>query len=430
MAVAKLELDGKVYEYPIYEGSEGEKAIDISKLRAETGYVTADPGFGNTSSCDSAVTFLNGEKGILRYRGYTIEDLAEKSNFIEVSYLLMNKELPTADQYANFSLNIKGAQAVPYEVQKVLEFAPKTSHPMAILSSAFSMLAAYYPQFQKGNLTEEEKDFVITKLMGQMKVVAASYYRRTQGLELVPSDPRKTYCEDFLNMMFSGTGVKINEKISKALSQLLILHADHEQNCSTSTVRVVGSSQASVYAAVSAGITALWGPLHGGANQAVLEMLEEIQKDGGDYKKFMEKAKDKDDPFRLMGFGHRVYKNFDPRATIIKGACDTILTELGVKDPLLDIAKGLEEHALKDPYFVDRKLYPNVDFYSGIIYRALGIPTDMFTVMFAVGRLPGWLAQWRELTVDPKGRIARPRQIYIGEKQRSYISQKERGIKI
>lgn len=424
--MAKIELDGKVYEFPILEGTEGEMAIDISKLRDLTGYITLDPGYGNTGSCESKITFLDGEKGILRYRGYSIEDLAEKSNFLEVAFLLTRARLPNEVDLREYDLMIKVNQRLPYGMIKILDQFPVSSHPMAVLSSSVSALSSFYPEYQGTELTKIQKRTVIAKLLAQTKILAAYFYRRTQGLDPIEPDPNLGYCADFLRMMFYKKGYEVNMKVARALNQLLILHADHEQNCSTSTVRVVGSAKACVYSAVSSGINALWGPLHGGANQAVLEMLEQIQADGGDYQKFIQKAKDKDDTFRLMGFGHRVYKNFDPRANIIKKACDTVLEELGINDPLLEIAKGLEEVALKDDYFVERKLYPNVDFYSGIIYRALGIPTDMFTVMFALGRLPGWLAQWQEMTKDPKGRIARPRQLYVGENHRSFIPQDQR----
>lgn len=414
----KLTIEGKEIEFPVIVGSENEKALDISALRKETGYITLDNGFVNTGSCSSGVTFLDGEKGILRYRGYPIEQLAEKSNFIEVSYLLNYGELPSAKQLTDFKESIRAVDQLPKGVENIIDQFPKDAHPMGVISAAISSLSAFQPEFLDPNVSQELKDKAIVQLMGQLKIAMARFYRNTVGKPVVASDKSKTFCEDFLHMMF---GEEVKPEIEKALDVLLMLHADHEQNCSASTVRVVGSSHANVFACISAGIDALWGQLHGGANQAVLEMLEAIQQGGGDHKLFLEKAKDKSDPFRLMGFGHRVYKNFDPRARIIKKACDSVLTTLGVNDQLLDIAKGLEEEALKDEYFVKRNLYPNVDFYSGIIYRALGIPVNMFTAMFALGRLPGWLAQWRELRLDPAAKIARPRQIYVGANERNYV---------
>lgn len=424
MSNAKLELDGKVFEFPVIEGSEGEKAIDIAKLRSETGYVTIDSGYGNTGSCTSAITFLDGEKGILRYRGYPIEQLAEKSNFTEISYLLLNGKLPTAAELKKFDALIAENSELPDGVKSIIDAFPKDAHPMGVLSAIVSSLTAFYPEFLGAELSASEQEKAIAQLMGQVKVAMTYFFNKTIGKKPKSTNSSYSYSKDFLSMMFNSNE-EVDEEVVNALDILLILHADHEQNCSTSTVRTVGSSHANVFATISAGIDALWGPLHGGANQAVLEMLEEIQNDGGDYKKFLEKAKDKNDSFRLMGFGHRVYKNFDPRAKIIKKACDTILTKLNVKDPLLTIAKGLEEEALKDPYFVERKLYPNVDFYSGIIYKALGIPTNMFTAMFVLGRLPGWLAQWKELR-ESGARISRPRQIYTGETTRDYVEMNKR----
>ncbi len=418
---AKLDFNGKILDLPIFEGSEGEKALDIGNLRAETGLVTLDNGFVNTGACKSAITFLNGEEGILRYRGYPIEELCEKSNFLEVSHLLYNGELPTREEYLDFEKSVAQFSNIPEAVKKIIDQFPGNSHPMGVISAASASLSAFYPDFIESEVSEEQKRRILPQLLGQCKIIAAYFYRRTMGLDPVDSRPKDGYAFDFLNMMFNRPGVGIKKEVAQALDLLLILHADHEQNCSASTVRVVGSSKANVFACISAGINALWGQLHGGANQAVLEMLKEIEKAGGDYKKALARAKDKNDPFRLMGLGHRVYKNFDPRAKIIKKACDTVLSTLGVKDPLLDIAKGLEEEALKDSYFIERKLYPNVDFYSGIIYRALGIPTNMFTVMFVLGRLPGWLAQWKEMRDSPETRIARPRQIYVGPKHRSLL---------
>lgn len=419
---AKLEVDGKVFEYAINEGTEKERSIDIAKLRADTGLVTIDHGFLNTGSCNSAITFLDGELGILRYRGYPIEQLAEKSSFIEVSYLLNYGKLPTAAELSAFEKKVASYSQLPEYITSMIKLFPKTAHPMAIASAVTVALSAHYPELNNPNPTTEQKNEIYALLLGQFKIITAAIQRVTTGQPLVASNPALSYTEDFMSMM----GMKASKDVAKALDVLLILHADHEQNCSTSTVRVVGSSNASVFASISAGIDALWGPLHGGANQEVLEMLEEISNAGGDYKHALERAKDKNDTFKLMGFGHRVYKNFDPRAKIIKVACDTVLTQLGVKDPYLDIAKGLEQTALADDYFVTRKLYPNVDFYSGIIYRALGIPTNMFTVMFALGRMPGWLSQWKELRETKETKIARPRQIYIGETVREYVSVEKR----
>ncbi|AUN98975.1 citrate synthase [Bacteriovorax stolpii] len=413
---AKIEIDGKVLEYPVIEGSEKEKAIDIAKLRADTGCITIDHGFLNTGSCASAITFLDGELGILRYRGYPIEQLAEKSTFIEVAYLLNWGNLPTQAELASFEKKVASYSKLPEYITRMIELFPKTAHPMAIASSVTVALSAHYPELNNPNPTKEQKDEIFALLLGQFKIITAAIQRVTTGQPLVASNPALSYTEDFMSMM----GMKASKDVAKALDVLLILHADHEQNCSTSTVRVVGSSNASVFASISAGIDALWGPLHGGANQEVLEMLEEISNAGGDYKKALERAKDKNDTFKLMGFGHRVYKNFDPRAKIIKKACDTVLAQLGVKDPYLDIAKGLEQTALADDYFKSRNLYPNVDFYSGIIYRALGIPTNMFTVMFALGRMPGWLAQWKEMRETKETKISRPRQVYTGATTREY----------
>ncbi|SME89628.1 citrate synthase [Pseudobacteriovorax antillogorgiicola] len=418
---AELSIDGKSIELPVVVGSEGEKGLDISKLRAQTGIVTIDNGFVNTASCASAVTFLNGEEGVLKYRGYKIEELAEKSNFIEVAYLLVYGELPDRDQLTWFQEKINSFSETKAEVKNLMKQFPKDAHPMGVLSSVLSSMSAFYPEYLDQDLSKDKKDAIMAQLIAQVKNIAAYFYRVSQGQDLVDSKPNQfDYCSDFLNMMYGGGDYKPDPEVAKALNVLLILHADHEQNCSTSTVRLVGSSKANLYASIASGVSALWGPLHGGANQAVIEMLMQIQDDGGDYKKFLDKAKDKNDPFRLMGFGHRVYKNFDPRARIIKKACDTILEKLSIKDPLLDIAKGLEEEALKDSYFVERKLYPNVDFYSGIIYKALNIPTNMFTVMFALGRLPGWIAQWKEMIESSATKIGRPRQIFVGETDMAY----------
>ena len=417
---AILEFDGKKYEFPVIVGSENEAAIDIEKLRALTGAITLDPGYKNSGSCKSEITFLDGEEGILRYRGYAIEDLAEKADFLEVAFLVIFGELPTKVQLEQFENDIRKYTLVNEEMKNIIDGFPKTAHPMGVLSSLTSALTAFNPKVVN---VENEKEMyeAVCKTMGKFLVIATWTYRKMMGYPLNYYDNTQGYVENFMQLMFKlPTGpYTANKTVVDALDKLFILHADHEQNCSTSTVRIVGSSHAGLFASISAGVSALWGPLHGGANQAVLEMLEEIQKDGGDAAKYMAKAKDKDDPFRLMGFGHRVYKNFDPRARIIKKAADEVLRTLGVDDPILNIAKQLEEAALVDEYFVSRKLYPNVDFYSGIIYRALGIPTDMFTVMFAIGRLPGWIAQWKEMRIN-KEPIGRPRQVYTGYPLRDF----------
>jgi citrate synthase len=425
--IATIEIDGKKYELPIIEGSENELAIDIKKLRGLTGGITTiDPGYKNTGSCESAITFLDGEKGILRYRGYSIEDLAEKANFLEVAFLLIFGELPSVEELEKFHEDIKAQAHVDEDVKKIIDGFPKAAHPMGVLSSLTSALVAFNPASVNVD-SEEEMYNAIVRILGKFPVLTAWAYRKQAGLPLEYGDNSLGYVDNFLKMMFKKPAAEYesNQIVVDALNKLLILHADHEQNCSTSTVRIVGSSNAGLFVSLSAGINALWGPLHGGANQAVIEMLEAIKEDGGDTKKYMAKAKDKSDPFRLMGFGHRVYKNFDPRAKIIKVAADEVLEALGVEDPILEIAKGLEKEALEDSYFVDRKLYPNVDFYSGIIYRALGIPTEMFTPMFALGRLPGWIAQWREMRLR-KEPIGRPRQVYIGETYREFVSANKR----
>lgn len=409
---AKLDLGEKQIELPVIEGTEGEMAIDISKLRAQTGYITYDNGLGNTGACLSDITFIDGEKGILKHRGYTIENLCEKSSFLEVSYLLFHNKVPSKDELNKLKAGIKEGSAIPEGIKNIIKSFPKDAHPMGITSAAMVALSGFYPQFLDQDLTDDQKNELFPIMLGQMKTIAACVYRHGQGKEFVNSDSSLDYTSDFLYMM---TGEKPNVDVAKSLDVLLILHADHEQNCSASTVRVVGSSKANLFASISSGIDALWGPLHGGANQAVLEMLSAIQNDGGGYEKFITKAKDKEDPFRLMGFGHRVYKNFDPRAKVIKGYCDVVLEKLDVQDPLLDIAKGLEKTALSDEYFAKRKLFPNVDFYSGIIYKALGIPTNMFTVMFALGRQPGWITQWKEMVEADGARITRPRQVYMGK---------------
>jgi citrate synthase len=420
---AELILDGKSITLPVIEGTEHEKAFDIGKLRDQTGYVTLDSGYKNTGATKSAITFLDGEEGILRYRGYPIEQLAEQSSFLEVAYLLIYGALPTQAQLDDFSHQITKHTLVHEDVRKIFDGFPSAAHPMAILSSLVCSLTAFYPKSVAPEIGPEEMNLNIIRLMAKISTIAAWTYKNQMGHPLNYPRNDLDYCSNFLYMMFSFPTEKyeVNPIVVRALNKLLILHADHEQNCSTSTVRLVGSANASLYGSVSAGINALWGPLHGGANQEVVEMLEEIQRDGGDTSKFIAKAKDKNDPFRLMGFGHRVYKNFDPRATIIKKAADEVLQALGLEDsPMLKIAKELEQAALTDEYFIERKLYPNVDFYSGIIYQALGIPTEMFTVMFALGRLPGWIAQWKEMR-ENKEPIGRPRQIYTGELARDYV---------
>ena len=418
---ALLQYQDKTFEFPVIQGSENELAIDIKTLRAQSGMITIDPGFKNTGSCVSAITFLDGEKGILRYRGYSIEDLAEKASFLEVVYLLIFGELPKADVLAAFQKDIVAESHVDEEMKKILDGFPKSAHPMGVLASLTSALISFNPNSVNAS-SDKEMYAAIVRIVAKFPVLVAWTMRKKKGLPLDYGDDSLGYVENIHKMMFKKPSQEYtkNKVIIDALNKLLILHADHEQNCSTSTVRIVGSSHAGLFASLSAGISALWGPLHGGANQAVLEMLEAIEADGGDTKKYMAKAKDKNDPFRLMGFGHRVYKNFDPRAKIIKKAADEVLNDLGIDDPILAIAKGLEKEALEDPYFVERKLYPNVDFYSGIIYRALGIPTEMFTVMFALGRLPGWIAQWKEMRENNEP-IGRPRQVYIGENFRDFV---------
>jgi citrate synthase len=417
---ATLEIEGKKYELPIFIGTENEMSIDISKLRDLSGAITLDQGYKNTGACKSEITFLDGEEGILHYRGYSIEELADKAGFLEVCYLLIFGELPTIAQLEDFETHIRRYTLVNEEMKSIIDGFPKTAHPMGVLSALTSALIAFNPSAVNPE-HEDELYEAVCKLMGKFLVIASWTYRKSLGYPLNYYDNTLGYVENFMQLMFKlpTEPYKADPLIVAALDKLFILHADHEQNCSTSTVRMVGSSHAGLFASVSAGISALWGPLHGGANQAVLEMLEEIQANGGDADKYIAKAKDKNDPFRLMGFGHRVYKNFDPRAKIIKKAADEVLSTLGVNDPILDIAKKLEQAALEDEYFVSRKLYPNVDFYSGIIYRALGIPTDMFTVMFAIGRLPGWIAQWKEMRLN-KEPIGRPRQVYTGSPLRSF----------
>jgi citrate synthase len=424
---AELNLDGKIIQLPTVVGSEQEKAIDIRALRAQTGYVTLDQGYMNTGATTSAITFIDGDKGILRYRGIPIEELAEKSTFVETAYLLIYGKLPNEAELAKWRTQLTRHSLIHEDMKRFFDGYPSTAHPMAILSSMVCSLSSYYPDALDVR-NKEMNDANIARLIAKVRTLAAYSYKKSIGQAFVYPKNSLAYCANFLNMMFSvpAEAYEIDEDIVKVLNQLFILHADHEQNCSTSTVRLVGSAQANVFASVAAGICALWGPLHGGANQEVLEMLEVIQRDGGGPKKFIELAKKKDSGFRLMGFGHRVYKNYDPRAKVIKAACDKVLPKMKRQDPLLDIARTLEEEALKDPYFVDRKLYPNVDFYSGIIYRAIGIPTNMFTVMFAIGRLPGWLAQWKEMVEDPNTKIGRPRQIYTGPTLTSYVPMEKR----
>ena len=422
---ARLEVNEKSIDLPLVMGSESEIGIDISKLRSQTKAITLDPGFVNTGSCESGITYLDGENGILRYRGYSIEQLAEKSNFLEVSYLLIYGELPTNLQLNDFEYNVKQHTLLHEDVRHIYQAFPKDAHPMAILSSIVCALSTFYPDFSATD--SDAVDLAIWRLMGKLPTIAAWSYKKNIGQPFVYPINEFTYTKNFLNMLFGvpTTNYEVPEEFVKALNVLFILHADHEQNCSTSTVRLVGSSEANLFASISTGIAALWGPLHGGANQAVLEMLKQIHNDGGDVQKFVKLAKDKGSGFRLMGFGHRVYKNFDPRATILKGYCDKILDLLGTPDPLLDIAKQLEEAALTDEYFIERNLYPNVDFYSGIIYKALGFPTDMFTVLFSLGRLPGWIAHWLEMR-NGISKIGRPRQIYTGQTERNYESLSQR----
>ena len=419
---AEIKVNGQSIELPLVKGTEEEVGINIGKLRGQTGVVTLDPGFKNTGSTSSKITFLDGEKGILRYRGYSIEELAEKSSFLEVSYLLIYGELPTPKQFDEFTGGIKEHTLIHEDMRKILDGFPSNAHPMGVLSSMICSLTAFHPRSLDPARSWDGVNKSILRLMAKLPTMAAWALKNQQGMPVNYPKNQYDYIGNFLYMMFRSPqeDYQVDPVIADALDKLLILHADHEQNCSTSTVRIVGSSHASLYASISAGVNALWGPLHGGANQAVIEMLETIKANGGDIATYVEKAKDKNDPFRLMGFGHRVYKNFDPRARIIKKAADDVLGKLGIHDPILDLAKQLEEVALNDEYFVERSLYPNVDFYSGIIYRALGIPTDMFTVMFAMGRLPGWIAQWKEMRENNEP-IGRPRQIYTGENLRSYV---------
>jgi len=424
MKTSKVNIDGKEFEFPMVVGSEGEVGIDISKLRGQLGIITLDNGYGNTGSCQSSITFIDGEKGILRYRGYSIEELAVKSNFIEVSYLLIFGHLPGRKEFEVFMHDLTHHSLIHEDMKKFYEGFPPSAHPMTVLSSMVNSLSAYYPEAEY----KDDEYLNIIRLLAKLKTIAAFSYKKSIGQAYVYPQNRLSYCADMLNMMFAvqSTPYEVPKVLEDALDLLLILHADHEQNCSTSTVRMVGSSEANLFASIAAGINALSGALHGGANQRVIQMLEMIQNDGNNYKKYIDMAKDKDSKFKLMGFGHRVYKNFDPRAKILKASTDKVLSGLGIKDPLLDIAKKLEEVALKDEFFIEKKLYPNVDFYSGIIYRAMGIPTNMFTVMFALGRLPGWIAQWKETREAPGARIYRPRQIYTGENLRPYVPLEKR----
>jgi len=415
-----LTYNGKEVMLPMVTGSEGEKAIDISSLRAETGFITLDPGYANTGSCLSSITFMDGEKGILRYRGIPVEQLAENSTFKETVYLLINGRLPTRDELTQFSIMLNDSSLVHTDLKAFYQNYPRGAHPMGILSSMVNALKAFYPAL---GTVEEEINITMTRLLAKVRTMAAMSYKISRGHEIVFPRPDLTYCENFLNMMFDSPvkPYELKREAVNALRVFWILHADHEQNCSTSAVRMVGSARVNLYAAISSGIAALWGPLHGGANQAVIEMLTNIQNDDGNCSKVVERAKDKNDPFRLMGFGHRVYKTYDPRAKIMKKMCDELLESMQITDPLLDTARELEEIALKDPYFIDHNLYPNIDFYSGIVLRAIGIPTNMFTVMFALGRLPGWIAQWKESTDDPHWKISRPRQIYTGSQEYDYV---------
>ena len=417
---ATLTYMGKTYELPVVEGTEGDKALDISRLRQQSGLITLDTGYANTGSCTSAITFMDGEKGILRYRGIPVEQLARYSTFRETAYLLVHGKLPTRRELNRFSVLLNDASLVHEDMKVFYQNFPKGSHPMGILSSMVNALRSFYPELQT---MEEEIDVTVTRLLSKVRTLAAMSYKMSRGHTVVYPRPDLSYCANFLNMMFDSPvkPYRVDEDLVEALNVFWILHADHEQNCSTSAVRMVGSGRVNLYAAVSAGIAALWGPLHGGANQAVVEMLEGIAASGKGFQHYVARAKDRDDPFRLMGFGHRVYKTYDPRAKIIKNMCDRVLEKLKIADPLLDLAKELEEIALEDDYFIEHNLYPNVDFYSGIILRAIGIPTNMFTVMFAIGRLPGWIAQWKESMDDPNWKLCRPRQIYVGPAEREYV---------
>jgi citrate synthase len=419
---AELKVEGKTYKLPTIVGSENEKAVDIRKLRQDTGYITLDSGYGNSGACKSAITFIDGEAGILRYRGIPIEQLAEKSTFVETSYLLIYGHLPTKPELDAFREMLTRHSLIHEDMLHFYDGYPSTAHPMAILSSMVCSLSSYYPEWLDPH-DRSHIDAIVPRVLSKIRTIASYSYKKSIGQPVIYPKNSLDYCANFLYMMFAvpSEPYEVDEEMVRALNLLLILHADHEQNCSTSTVRMVGSSDANLFASIAAGILALWGPKHGGANQACIEMLQEIEKNGGDVKKALELSKDKNSTFRLMGFGHRVYKNYDPRARVIKKACDALLAKMNRNDPLLDIAKRLEEAALNDPYFVDRKLYPNVDFYSGVMYRAMGIPTEMFTVMFALGRLPGWIAHWIEMHSEGEGKIDRPRQIYTGPTERNYV---------
>ncbi len=424
MSTAKLNYNGKDYEFPVIVGTENEAAIDLTQLRAQTGAITYDPGYGNTGSCKSAITFIDGEKGILRYRGYPIEELAVSSKFSEVCFLLIYGHLPNEKELSEWRRQLTLNSYIHESMINFFDHYPPTAHPMAILSAMVASLSTFYPDSDD----DERLDTNIVRLLAKAKTLAAFSYKKTRGEPIIYPIASQSYAANFLFMMFGSPAEPyvVSPLLERVLNMLLILHADHEQNCSTSTVRMVGSSGANLYASISAGISGLWGPLHGGANQEVIEMLERIVADGCNYKKYIDMAKDKNSGFRLMGFGHRVYKNFDPRATLLRSACDDVLKELGVNEPLLEVAKQIEEIALKDEFFIERKLYPNVDFYIGIIYRAIGIPTEMFTVMFAIGRMPGWIAQWKEMRAESGNRIHRPRQIYTGENLRAYVPVEKR----
>jgi citrate synthase len=425
--IAKLVIDGHTYELPVVRGTEGERAIDISRLREETGLITLDTGYPNTGACKSSITYMDGEKGVLRYRGYPVEQLAEHSTFVETAFLLINGELPTREELTRFSVLLNDHSLVHRDMLLFFDNFPRRAHPMGILSSMVNALRAFYPELPERS-EEEEINVTFTRLISKIRTMAAISYKLSRGHEVIYPRPDLTYAANFLNMMFDSPvrPYELDEDIARALNVFWILHADHEQNCSTAAVRLVGSARVNLYAAISAGICALWGPLHGGANQAVVEMLIAIQENGGDIGPFIARAKDRNDPFRLMGFGHRVYKTFDPRGKIMKQMADRVLKKQKVHDPLLDIARKLEEVALEDPYFIDHHLYPNVDFYSGIVMRAMGIPTNMFTVMFAIGRLPGWISQWKESMDDPEWKLQRPRQVYTGPRERDYVFMAER----
>ncbi|MCF7669504.1 MAG: citrate synthase [Verrucomicrobia bacterium] len=428
---AKLDIDGKEYELPTVVGTEGEKGVDVSSLRAQSQCITLDEGYANTGSCKSAITYIDGERGILRYRGIPIEELAEKSSFVETAYLLIYGELPTRAQFRDFSNSLTENENLHEDMKYHFEGFPYTAHPMAILSSMINASSCFYPGLM-GTRDSQRFDVQASRLISQVRTIAAFSYRKSRGLPIIYPKPLYKYTENFLHMMFSDVYLdyELKPEVVRALDTIFILHADHEQNCSTSTVRMVASSQANLFASAAAGVCALWGPLHGGANQAVISMLEDIHESGDDGSRFIAAAKDKKSSKRLMGFGHRVYKNYDPRARIIKKVCDRLLNSLNISDPLLDIAKKMEETALNDDYFVERKLYPNVDFYSGIIMRAIGIPTEMFTVIFAIGRMPGWISNYKEVVDNPRSRIYRPRQIYVGEKERHYVPVDERTAKV